>query len=208
MIKLSSDPVIDDASSADSGHSSATNSVSDQPSPEPRETARSRDVIPVGERRRLDPQYVPFQRYGGLIATVVVSLALLATAATIWLTSQAPRWIELLLAPAWLAVTIGLSWISYAWPALEYRYTSYLLDERGIEIRAGVVWRVVLSVPRSRVQHIDVSQGPLERVFGLGRLVIYTAGTDHSRVELPGLAYDVAFALRNHLLPLGQDDAV
>jgi len=208
MVKLSSDPVTDDASSADSGQSSAANSVSDQPSLGPRQAAGPRDVVPLGERRRLDPQYVPFQRYGGLIVTVMVSMVLLGAAATIWLTNEAPRWIELLLAPAWLAVTIGLAWTSYAWPALEYRHTSYVLDEYGIEICAGVVWRAVLSVPRSRVQHIDVSQGPLERLYGLGRLVIYTAGTDHSRVELPGLAYDVAFALRNHLLPLGQDDAV
>ena len=41
-----------------------------------------------------------------------------------------------------------------------------------------------------------------------GGLVLYTAGTAHSRVELQGLSYAVAFALRNHLLPRGSDDAV
>ena len=43
------------------------------------------------------------------------------------------------------------------------------------------------NVPRSRVQHTDVSQGPLERNHGLGTLVVYTAGTDHAKVELGGL---------------------
>jgi membrane protein YdbS with pleckstrin-like domain len=160
------------------------------------------------QRHSLDPQYVPFQRAVGLIVTACASGTLLGTAAIVWATGEAPRWLNLLLAPAWFGATIAVAWFSYAWPPLEHRYTSYVLDDEGIEIRSGVVWRAVTSVPRSRVQHIDVSQGPLERAYGLGRLVIYTAGTEHSRVDLPGLNHDVAFELRNHLLPQGDDDAV
>jgi membrane protein YdbS with pleckstrin-like domain len=140
--------------------------------------------------------------------TACVSGPLLGTAAIVWATRDAPPLVNLLLAPAWFLVTVAVAWYSYAWPPLEHRHTSYVLDEDGIEIRSGVVWRAVTNVPRSRVQHIDVSQGPLERAYGLGRLVIYTAGTEHSRVDLPGLNHDVAFELRNHLLPQGHDDAV
>jgi uncharacterized protein len=161
-----------------------------------------------GVDRQLDPRYVPFQRTGGIIVTAVVSGGLLLAAAVAWLTGELPRWAGVSLAPAWLLLTAGLAWFSYRWPALEYRHARYRLDADGIEIRSGVWWRVVLSVPRSRVQHIDVSQGPLERSYGLGRLVIFTAGTAHSRVELPGLRHAVAFQLRNHLLPGGTDDAV
>jgi membrane protein YdbS with pleckstrin-like domain len=63
-------------------------------------------------------------------------------------------------------------------------------------------------VPRSRVQHTDVSQGPLERRYGLGTLVIYTAGTSHSRVNLEGLDHEVARRIRAHLLPKDEGDAV
>ena len=84
------------------------------------------------------------------------------------------------------AAYAAIGWLSYVWPEVHYRHLSYVLDAEGIEIRSGVWWREVISVPRSRVQHIDVSQGPMERSFGLGRLVVYTAGTDHSRVELAG----------------------
>jgi membrane protein YdbS with pleckstrin-like domain len=58
------------------------------------------------------------------------------------------------------------------------------------------------------VQHTDVSQGPLERRFGLGTLVIYTAGTAHSRVNLEGLDHEVARRIRAHLLPKDEGDAV
>jgi hypothetical protein len=58
------------------------------------------------------------------------------------------------------------------------------------------------------VQHIDVSQGPLQRRYGLGTLAIYTAGTEHSQVILPGLEHGTALSVRNHLLPGEADDAV
>ncbi|HEY7499923.1 MAG TPA: PH domain-containing protein [Vicinamibacterales bacterium] len=165
-------------------------------------------AVPDGTPRQLDPQFIAFQRVAGWIFTAFVACGLFFAAIVVWLTAELPKWGNLLLPPAWLAFSAGLAIFCYAWPMLEYRRTSYVLDDRGIEIRSGVLWRAVTNIPRSRVQHIDVSQGPLERAYGLGRLVIYTAGTDHSRIELPGLGYHVAFALRNHLLPRGDDDAV
>jgi hypothetical protein len=161
-----------------------------------------------GVRRSLDPLYVPLQRAVGQIVTGVISFGLLVAVGIGWLTGDLPRWANYLLLPAWLAVTGGLAWLSHVWPAIEVRHMSYALDSDGIEIRSGVWWRSVTNVPRSRVQHIDVLQGPLERSYGLGRLVIFTAGTEHSRVELPGLNHQAAYLLRDHLLPRGTDDAV
>jgi membrane protein YdbS with pleckstrin-like domain len=162
-----------------------------------------------GLERRLSPAFIGFQRAAGLVFTTIVSGIALIGALLLWLSSPLPpRWLVLLVPVGWLFVTVGLGWLGYVWPLYEFRRTSYVLDEDGIEIRTGVIWRAVTNVPRSRVQHIDVSQGPLERSYGLGRLIIFTAGTHHSRVELPGLDYAVAFALRHHLLPRDADDAV
>ena len=161
-----------------------------------------------GTARRLSTEFVPFQRAGAAIVTTCVSGAALLGALATWLSGSLPGWGTPFLLPGWFVLTVGLAWYSYIWPPYEYRYTSYVLDADGIEIRSGVFWRSITNVPRSRVQHIDVSQGPLERSYGLGRLVIFTAGTHHSRVELPGLGYAVAVSLRNHLLPRGADDAV
>ena len=66
----------------------------------------------------------------------------------------------------------------------------------------------VTNVPRSRVQHTDVSQGPLERRYGVGTLVIHTAGTDDAVVTQRGLTHGTALAIRDHLLPREGPDAV
>ena len=151
----------------------------------------------------LDPRFVPLQREVGGIVAAALSLALLGGLFTA-LTSR--RWMWVL--GVWLLGTAALAWWSQWWPAVEYRHTAYRVDEEGIEIRTGVYWRRVMNVPRSRVQHTDVVQGPLERRHGLGRLVIYTAGTAHSRVDLPGLEHQAALGLRDHLLPREVGDAV
>src|SRR3546814_18276177 len=61
-------------------------------------------------------------------------------------------------------------------------------------------------VPGSRVQHLDIRRGPLERHFRLATLVIHTAGTRHSEVSLSGLDAGDAERLRDHLARQTDDD--
>jgi membrane protein YdbS with pleckstrin-like domain len=100
----------------------------------------------------------------------------------------------------WLTCVAILAFLSVQWPRWEYRRKSYRVDHVGIEIRQGVLWRTITSVPRSRVQHTDVSQGPLQRRFGLATLTIHTAGTRDASVELSGLARADALRIRDYLI--------
>ena len=151
----------------------------------------------------LDPRFVSLQRELGWYWTAGVSVALLVASVA----ALGPRrWYGSLL--IWAVITPALAYYSYRWAEIEYRHIAYHVDDDGIEIRSGVFWRAVSNVPRSRVQHTDVAQGPLERKHGLGTLIIYTAGTQHSRVELPGLEHQTALAIRDHLLPRQAADVV
>lgn len=149
----------------------------------------------------LDPRTIELDRAAGAIATVVLSFGWLVAVAILGLVADAAPWLVLALAVLWLPFTVGIALFFYRWPVVEYRHTRYRVDDELIEIERGVLWRRSMAVPRSRVQHIDVIQGPLMRHFGLGQLSIYTAGTQYSRVTLPGLAYDIAQRLRSLLLP-------
>lgn len=160
-------------------------------------------TIADGIERRLDPRFIPLEQLSGRFGSAVLSIALLAGLFAL-LTPRRWAWAML----AWAVGTAIVFRIGHQWPAVVYRHMAYRVDAEGIEIRSGVYWRTVMNVPRSRVQHTDVVQGPLERKYGLGRLVIYTAGTEHARVELPGLAHEVALRIRDHLLPREPGDAV
>ena len=84
-------------------------------------------------------------------------------------------------------------------PGRRYRAWGYAMDADELRIARGVWTRIETIVPLARVQHVDVSQGPIERTFGVCRLVLHTAGTMHSRVLLPGLARATAEALRDEV---------
>jgi uncharacterized protein len=165
-------------------------------------------TIADGVDRQLDPLVVPCQQVAGWISVTGFGGASLVVLLVVWAANGFSLPLLAGLAPLWLIFSGALAWHAHRWPAIEYRHTSYRVDDDGIEIRRGVYWRVVVNVPRSRVQHTDVSQGPLERRYGLGTLVIYTAGTDHAKVELAGLEHATALRIREHLLPGAAGDAV
>jgi membrane protein YdbS with pleckstrin-like domain len=175
----------------------------------PEGAASSGDPSPApiadGVLRQLDPNTIHVERTSSWIFTAVVGVFLLIQ---LGVNLFGDPW-QIALG---LALTIGvggsLAWLSHRWPEIAYRHTFYRVSAHGLEIRRGVVWRRIISVPRSRVQHTDVSQGPLQRMYALGTLVVYTAGTDHAKVELPGLSHARAMRIRDHLLPSGGDDAV
>jgi membrane protein YdbS with pleckstrin-like domain len=167
------------------------------------------DAEPAGEMRALDPRYVPLQRLVGLLTSLAQITGSLIPLGGVLISGRGPSGGgRLVLVGLWLAFATALIWHKSRWPVIEYAHTRYRVDDTGIEIRRGVFWRGITSVPRSRVQHTDVSQGPLERRYGLGTLVIYTAGTDHAKVSLAGLAHEDALALRDRLTPGGGADAV
>ncbi|GGJ97465.1 PH domain-containing protein [Luteimonas terricola] len=103
---------------------------------------------------------------------------------------------SLVLLPAW-----GL------WMAIRrYRYTRWLLDDTGLGYRRGRMWQTETRVPRTRVQHVDLKHGPLERRFGLATLVVHTAGTRDSAVAVAGLDAAEATRLRDRLAQQVDDD--
>jgi hypothetical protein len=163
--------------------------------------------------QRLDPRVVQLDRTVGWIVTgslLMVSSAVLAVMwLAVWMSQRGvARWDVATLTAFWPAAAILLAWLAHRYPELKYRHTTWRIDDVGLTIRTGVVWRAEISVARSRVQHIDVSQGPMERRFGLATLSIYTAGTQHSQVSLDGLESGAARAVRDGLLPASDVDAV
>lgn len=113
----------------------------------------------------------------GLIASSRTPLSLAAAASV------------LVLVPAWTVWIARRRWLRTRWR----------LDDDGFGIRRGHMWRSDTRVPGSRVQHLDIQRGPLERAFGLSTLIVHTAGTRNSAVSVSGLDHMQAEQLRDAL---------
>lgn len=99
----------------------------------------------------------------------------------------------LLPALIWL---IGFSGIAVA-PERIYRRLGYAIDGRLLRTVRGWLFHVDTVVPFVRVQHIDVTRGPVDKMFGTASLVVHTAGTHNSVVVLPGLSPERAAEIRD-----------
>ncbi len=155
----------------------------------------------------LDPANIQAERIAGLIVATVFLTGAIIALAVLWF-NLGFGWIWYSIAGG-AAILIGLTFVgSFFWPSIEHRHASWRLDEEGLEIRRGVFWKHQLTIPLGRVQHADVSQGPLQRPFGLGTLTIHTAGTQNASVELKGLSHASAIELRDLIVRQRKDQHV
>jgi len=116
---------------------------------------------------------------------VLVFAAVLAGAAGVAATVLDAGVPRLVAAAAAFAVAAVLGTVH---AVLRYRVWRFDVREDTLYIERGVLVRVRTTVPYVRVQHVDSRRGPLERVLGLGRVVVYTAGSRGADVAIPGLA--------------------
>jgi membrane protein YdbS with pleckstrin-like domain len=145
--------------------------------------------------QRLDPRVVWLWRAQSLIqaASSLVVLAPVLYGAY-----------RLLGASAAVALGVALALAQVVWtavgPPLAWRRFRYELRDRDLYVEQGVVFRQRTSVPYARIQHVDASQGPVERLFGLEEVTVYSAAGRSADGSIPGLDEDTARALREALV--------
>ena len=97
---------------------------------------------------------------------------------------------------------------AFVLPPRRYRAWGYRMDEDELRIGSGLLIRTEAIVPFGRVQHIDIVRGPLQRHYGLGSLVLHTAGTRAASMLLPGLEITEAERMRDHIRSKIREDLV
>ena len=90
-------------------------------------------------------------------------------------------------------LSILLTWISY------YK-RGHALRDFDIIYKEGVLFNNVTTISFNRVQHCEISQGPLEQVFDLHTLKVFTAGGQSSDLEIPGLDEHSANGLKEYIV--------
>jgi len=101
-----------------------------------------------------------------------------------------------------LAGTVAALWF------VRNRFRSWAYQERDEDliVERGVMIRRLSVVPYGRMQFVDVSAGPIDRVFRLATVKLHTAAAA-SDARIPGLERDEAARLRDRLAALGEAKA-
>ena len=109
----------------------------------------------------------------GPVLVLLVTCPAATYLATIVPEGSAQKWLRL--AVLVVAVLVVLRFV--IWPFLKWLTTSYIVTDRRIITRVGVVARTGRDMPISRVNDVTFSHsGLLERILGCGTLVVESAG--------------------------------
>ncbi|NVK83124.1 MAG: PH domain-containing protein [Cytophagia bacterium] len=76
----------------------------------------------------------------------------------------------------------------------------YSLREKDIIYSKGLLWQTRTAIPFNRIQHAEVKQGPIERIFKLHSLKVYTAGGESSDLVIPGLSEENAGKIKEFIM--------
>ena len=140
--------------------------------------------------RKLSPAY---WRYA-IVTTIVTFLVFLAPLLGVWVGAE--RWVAVLATIVWgVFFTVSLILARY-----RYDIKGYVIRTHDIAYRRGIFFRRVTTIPFSRMQHCEIQEGPMERLFGISTLLVFTAGGSSSDLAIPGLPPEEAGRLRNYIL--------
>jgi uncharacterized protein len=91
---------------------------------------------------------------------------------------------------------------------LRRRFRAWRYQERheDLIVARGVMVQRLSVVPYGRMQFVEVTAGPVERLFGLSTVKLHTAAAA-SDARIPGLERDEAARLRDRLTELGESMA-
>jgi membrane protein YdbS with pleckstrin-like domain len=107
-----------------------------------------------------------------------------------------------------LGVCLGLLLLGVLAPPLAYARWRYAFLGDLLLMRYGILFVEERAVPVRRMQHVDLVRGPIERLFGLATLVVFTAGNEGSAFRVPGLAAATAGHLRDRIVEARGDGSL
>jgi len=132
---------------------------------------------------KVEPSYYTARISGSLLFSLILAIVLLVF---YWIGMDSDvdqsRFLKIAL-PAYILLTTFL----FTSSVQNFRRMGYAIRERDLVFKRGWLWTSNIIVPYKRIQHSEVYQNPIERMFGLSKLKIYTAGGASSDLSIPGL---------------------
>ncbi|MCC6313926.1 MAG: PH domain-containing protein, partial [Thermomicrobiales bacterium] len=160
---------------------------------EPAASAPSADRVPAAP-----PDLPPRRQHPAFIAiSLVRHLRGLAIPALLIVIGRGQRG-----AASNLAIVAALAVVAIAWQAAAWWFTRYAIVDGRVQVASGVLSRQERLVPVERVQGVDITETPLQRIFGVVGVRIETAaaGGGESDVILRAVTRREADAIRARLL--------
>jgi uncharacterized membrane protein YdbT with pleckstrin-like domain len=136
------------------------------------------NVLAVDERVVLH-RHPHWKRLIGPVVVLVLGTALAAFGAAVvnganWSSAVATNVVMAVIGAVWLVV---ISWL-VLWPFLSWRSTHFVITDRRVMFRHGVLTRAGIDIPLARINSVEFRHGLLDRLVRTGTLIIESASQD------------------------------
>jgi membrane protein YdbS with pleckstrin-like domain len=150
----------------------------------------------AGDWRRVSPRYAWAELWTTAIWGLVLAAAL---GVVLWFVVRLEPWQVALWAGGLLVVMLLSGVLGF----LRVRTIGFAMRDDDLLVRRGMLFRRFVSVPYGRMQVVDITQGPVERMLDLKTLKFVTAAAT-SAVTIPGLPGTDAEVLRDELVAVAE----
>lgn len=82
---------------------------------------------------------------------------------------------------------------------LNFPKRKYVVRDKDLSYKSGYFTRKMVTVPFSRIQHVEIDEGMFSRIFKLATLSVYTAGDSSDDLEIKGLSKEKALQIKEFI---------
>ena len=75
----------------------------------------------------------------------------------------------------------------------------YVLRERDLSYRSGILFKTITTVPFSRIQHVEIDERPFSRMFKLASISVFTAGDSSDDIVIKGIKKINALQIKEYI---------
>lgn len=153
---------------------------------------------PVERWERLSPKFLTVKLIGVVLGWLIV-IAITTIGAYVMFLDSEFSWTW------WLVLAVGLGFL--AWRVIRMPFWvkrwGYAERDEDVYLTQGLMFRRLTCVPYGRMQLVEVTAGPIERMFGLATVQMVTASSSGA-ISIPGLDRAAAEAVRDRFINRGQ----
>ena len=150
------------------------------------------EELPKIEKLEFQSHPVRYKSYQYLLSSIVWAIPFLGLI-IVWI--FAPARIAVI-PTAIISLLILLSFVTIP---IGFRRRAYVLRDLDLTYKKGWLFFSTVTIPFNRIQHTEVSQGPIEKRYNLCSLKIFTAGGSTSDLSIPGLEEQEAQQMRVYI---------
>lgn len=148
------------------------------------------DEVPL---HGVDPRYPRLVLAVALLAELP---ALIAVTIVIFVVPPISLPLRFAIWAAVLGVLALVPWVAFRWVSA----LRYAVREHDVIRSSGLFWTTEILQPIKRIQHVEQTQGPLDKWLGLSTIKLYSAGTGNVTLRIPGLEAARAAAISRLIL--------